>query len=108
MSEPDKVLCRLDDLDDPGSAGFVAERNGVRQGILVVRQGRQVFAYVNSCPHIGAPLDWRPGHFLDMDKRFILCANHNALFRIEDGLCLAGPCAGKSLEVIPISLSGEM
>lgn len=98
-------LCRLDDLADPGSAGFAVERDGERQLLLVVRRGGEVFGYRNNCPHLGAPLDWQPGRFLDAERRHILCANHGALFRIEDGLCLSGPCAGKMLAAVPLAIA---
>lgn len=96
------VLCRLDDIPDGGSNGFVAAiPDGTRHAILAVRQGKRVFAYVNSCPHIGAPLDFLPGRFLNVDGTMILCSTHGALFRIKDGFCVRGPCAGKSLAPIP-------
>ncbi len=102
-----RVLCRLGDLDDPGSAGFAVGAGDDRRLVMVVRRGGAVFGYVNSCPHIGAPLDFQPGRFLDGERRHILCANHGALFRIEDGACIAGPCAGKSLRRVGLTLSGE-
>ena len=37
----------------------------------------------------------------------ILCATHGALFRIEDGHCLSGPCVGESLTPLPVSIEGE-
>lgn len=69
-----------------------------------MRRGQRVFAYVNSCPHIGVPLDFTPGHFLDLEKTFIICATHGASFGIEDGFCVGGPCAGKSLRPLPVFL----
>jgi nitrite reductase/ring-hydroxylating ferredoxin subunit len=96
----DSVLCRLEDIPEEGSAGFVVETHGRRQAVLAVRRGAGVFAYVNSCPHIGAPLDYMPGKFLNLEKTHILCANHGALFRISDGYCVSGPCAGKTLSPI--------
>jgi nitrite reductase/ring-hydroxylating ferredoxin subunit len=91
-------LCRLDDVPEGGSNGFVATTPlGVRRAFLAVRQGERVCVYINSCPHTGAPLDFRPGQFLNHDKTLILCSTHGALFRIEDGFCVSGPCAGKSL-----------
>ena len=72
--------------------------------VLVVRRLGRVFAYVNSCPHVGAPLDWRSGQFLTRDKTHLLCASHGALFRIDDGLCIGGPCAGKALRPLSIML----
>ncbi len=56
-----------------------------------------VFVYVNRYGGTGLPLDFRPGQFLDHSRTHILCTNHGAVFRIEDGFCVSGPCAGTSL-----------
>jgi nitrite reductase/ring-hydroxylating ferredoxin subunit len=93
-------LCRLDDIADGGSAGFTVAGTLV----LAVRQGDTVFAYVNSCPHVGTPLDMWPGRFLTKDGGHILCATHGALFRIEDGHCVAGPCVGQGLTPIDVAV----
>jgi len=74
--------------------------------MFVVRRGNDVFGYVNICPHAGTPLDWTPGQFLTRDKTNLLCATHGAQFRIEDGLCVAGPCPGSSLTPVPIGILG--
>ena len=99
-------LCRLDEIADNDSNRFVAEIGGVRRGYLAVRQGTQVFVYGNSCPHIGSPLDFLPGKFLNAEKTHIQCSTHGALFRIEDGYCISGPCAGKSLEPAAAEVRG--
>ena len=93
-------LCRLDDIEDGGSAGLVAEIDGLPTGLIVVRQGDAVFIYVNTCPHIGAPLDFEPGRFLNLERDLIQCAMHGALFRIGDGHCVQGPCVGRHLTPI--------
>lgn len=97
-----QFLCHIDDLDDPGAAGFLIDRDGRGLAIFVVRRGGQVFGYTNSCPHTGAPLDWQEGKFLDFRQQFILCSLHGATFRIGDGYCVGGPCAGRSLTRIPL------
>lgn len=97
-------LCRLDEIAEPGSRGFRIGAGGEARAIFVVRQGGRVVGYENSCPHLGSPLDWVPDRFLDLEKRFILCATHGALFQIADGLCVGGPCAGKSLKPVAIRL----
>lgn len=94
-------LCALTDLDDPGSATFPLEDGS---GLMLVRKAGAVFAYRNSCPHAGHPLDWVEGRFLDLERQFILCASHGASFLVESGLCVGGPCAGKKLESLPVSL----
>ncbi|MEE8263379.1 MAG: Rieske (2Fe-2S) protein, partial [Gammaproteobacteria bacterium] len=40
---------------------------------------------------------WVPDQFLDETGNLLQCATHGALFRIEDGFCVAGPCTGASL-----------
>lgn len=94
-------LCALADLDDPGSAAFMLDDG---TPILLVRKGGSAFAYRNSCPHAGHPLDWTPGRFLDVNRAFILCASHGASFQMENGYCVGGPCAGKSLDSLPTTL----
>jgi naringenin degradation protein FdeD len=64
---------------------------------MVIRHGTQVRVYVNACPHNGLTLDLVPGRFLNRERSHILCATHGALFRIEDGNCVAGPCRGGRL-----------
>ena len=105
MSATPTALCRLDELDDPGARGFVIERDGARQALLVVRRAGEVFGYVNDCPHIHVPLDWVEGQFLDFTRSHILCANHGARFDIASGVCVVGPCAGKSLTAVPVRVS---
>jgi nitrite reductase/ring-hydroxylating ferredoxin subunit len=59
---------------------------------------------VNSCPHIGTPLEWTPDRFLSADGSRIVCATHGAEFRISDGECLRGPCFGERLEPVIVSI----
>ena len=69
MSGPDLsgyiTLLPLDEVADGDAKGFSVERRGEDVQGFVVRQGEQVFAYRNNCPHTGAPLDWMPDRFLD-------------------------------------------
>lgn len=101
---PGEVLCRLDELADPGSRGFVMLRDGEEEEIFVVRQGDEAFAYVNVCPHRFLPLNWKPDVFLNFTKSRILCVVHAATFDIRDGSCLGGPCPGQSLEPVALRM----
>jgi nitrite reductase/ring-hydroxylating ferredoxin subunit len=91
----------LADLQEPGAKGCRVD--GI-PGVpfFVVRKDGQVHAYRNRCPHTGAPLEWMPDEFLDLDKSFIECALHGALFRTDNGYCLRGPCAGQSLSALEV------
>jgi nitrite reductase/ring-hydroxylating ferredoxin subunit len=92
-------LCRLNDIPNGGSAGFSlpSPEEGEPLQVMAIRSGEQVYCYINVCPHWGAPLDISPGRFLDRDRRHILCSTHGALFRINDGRCIKGPCLGAAL-----------
>ncbi len=102
-----RPLCRLAEIDDGGAKGFNPPE-GSFIGIFAVRQGPEIRAYVNSCPHIGVPLDWLPDHFLSTDGTRIICAMHGAEFTIADGKCIAGPCLGDHLQPVPISIEGDV
>lgn len=74
--------------------------------MFVVRKGDEAYGYVNMCPHYSLPLNHRPDQFLTRDGSKIMCTQHLALFRIEDGACLDGACEGRSLDPIPLSVQG--
>ncbi len=99
-----RPLCRLDDIPDNGSKGFLPPPGGFT-GLFAIRQGDAVRVYVNSCPHIGTPLDWMPDRFLSADGSHIICATHGAEFRIADGECVYGPCKGDRLEAVMIQIN---
>ncbi len=71
------------------------------------RLGKQVYAYVNRCPHQGTELDWVPGQVFDHQQRFLICATHGALFEPSSGRCVAGPCKGTRLTPIPLTRTCE-
>ena len=89
-------LCLSEALLEGTARGF--EHNGVR--MLAVRREGQVYVYKNRCPHRGVPLEWQPDQFLDPSASLLQCATHAALFLIESGECVAGPCAGQSLTAL--------
>lgn len=97
-------LCRLDELPDPGSREFELDKG---HAVFVVRKDERIFAYENSCPHTGVSLNWLPDRFLDGDGAFIQCDMHGARFRIEDGACVFGPCAGKGLKPVSVLIDGQ-
>ena len=98
------VVGRIDELDDPGCREFSIGGGDWPFNGFVVRQGPRVFAYQNYCMHAGHPLNWKPDSFLTKDGERIICASHGALYDIESGVCVAGPCPGKELRSVPVEL----
>lgn len=71
-----------------------------QQHYVVVRKHERFYVYLNRCPHIGINLEYQADQFLDREEQYLQCANHGALFEIETGLCIAGPCSGQSLTAV--------
>ncbi len=102
-----QVLCRLEEIEDGQAKGFTLGQGLEARGVFVVREGARAFGYVNSCPHLGTPLDWQGDRFISLDSGLIMCATHGALFEIEGGLCVDGPCVGENLEPAPVVIDGD-
>lgn len=92
------------DIEEDSSKGI--EINN--QHLFVVKKDGEYYLYWNRCPHLGTPLEWEEDRFLDSDAALIQCSTHGALFQIDSGLCLAGPCKGKSLQSIPFAIEGTV
>lgn len=98
MATREIVVGPLAELDDPGCREFtIGEGDWPFRG-FVVRRGDTVYAYQNFCVHAGHPLNWKPDGFLTKDNDAIICSSHGAMFSIEGGKCLGGPCRGKALK----------
>ncbi|MCG6887229.1 MAG: Rieske 2Fe-2S domain-containing protein [Proteobacteria bacterium] len=99
-------ICRRDEITDPGSKQFTVRGASSPLEGFVVRRGDLVAAFVNQCPHTGVNLNWLPEQFLDLEATHIQCSVHGAMFRLEDGFCVWGPCAGRSLTRLPLEMRG--
>lgn len=95
-----KYLCNVDDIEEAGSRGFDIDGSA----LFVVKKRGEIRAYWNRCPHVGVRLEWLEHRFLDFDKELIQCSAHGALFKIDDGFCVSGPCSGQSLKPINLHL----
>ncbi len=98
-------VCKLSALSGTGSLGFYITEVAPERNIFIVFEDDQVYAYENRCPHTQAPLEWSPHKFLNSSKDHIQCANHGALFEIDSGRCVYGPCLEQSLAKISVEIS---
>ena len=107
MSEigaPWTAVADIAQLEDPGTRGFAHQ--GWDHWGFIVRDGEQLAAFVNVCPHAGHPLQWKPHAFLTPDGAYLMCASHGAMFDRHTGECVAGPCPGARLQRLPVRLAG--
>lgn len=107
-----QVLCRLDAVPEGGSIAVRDPRHppgSWEPTIALLRRQGTVVAFLNDCPHRNTPLDLDDGRVLSPDGAYILCRTHGALFEIDSGLCIAGPCMGDRLRAIPVAvIDGEI
>jgi nitrite reductase/ring-hydroxylating ferredoxin subunit len=73
-----------------------------REAIVLVDHGGIPRAYLNMCRHLPIPLDAATRRFL-IDGQ-LQCLTHGARYRLEDGLCVAGPCRGASLYALQLQI----
>lgn len=85
---------RAFDTDD-GRTIFITQRDG------------SYYAYNNLCPHLQTELEFLENQFLDRDGEYIECSTHGALFNVENGECISGPCLGEFLEKVKIDVHSD-
>lgn len=100
-------LCSLQDLKATGSRSVAFPTETRPVDLMLVQNPQGVYAYVDRCPHAGAPLEWQEHEFLSEDRRYILCAMHGAIFHIHDGSCVKGPCRKQALKPLQICIKDD-
>lgn len=105
------VICSAKSIERGGAKAFSLSRINEETGegrpfsVVVVRtHANDYLGYVNFCPHQGIWLNFGAGEFFTPDRAFLKCGRHGARFEIDTGLCLEGPCEGKSLEPIKLAV----
>ena len=96
-------ICSLAEIPENRAKGLVVNE----RALLVIKKDGVVRVYLNHCPHHGTPLDWMPDQFMDHQGKHLQCSTHGALFRVDDGECIAGPCQGESLEALAFELRDD-
>ena len=97
-------LCRSAELEESGKAwvfDVLLWRRPARA--FALRFEGRVVAYMNRCAHVPTEMDWRPGEFLDDERRYILCSMHGAVYEPTTGRCVGGPCTGARLMPVPVT-----
>lgn len=92
----------------PGTVRVFQVDSGEKPEEIILTRTKAGFrAYQNRCRHIPVSLDWGDGEVLDESGEMLQCKTHGALYRMEDGLCVAGPCKGRALLPVGIEERGR-
>lgn len=109
------VICSVKSIErgsaKPFSLSRISEDGEARPfSIVIIRTDADEFVgYVNTCPHDGIWLNFGAGEFFNSDRTLLKCGRHGAEFEIGSGACVKGPCEGKSLEPLALTvIDGEV
>lgn len=101
--EAASLLCEAAALQERGQAHvFDVLLYGAPARAFALRFDGRVVSYLNRCVHVPTEMDWQPGEFLDMDRRWILCSIHGAAYEPSNGRCVGGPCGRGRLTPIRV------
>lgn len=97
-------LCTSAELADRGRAHvWDVQQWGQVVRAFVLRHEGALVAYLNRCVHVPTEMDWTPGEFLDVDRRWILCSIHGATYEPKSGRCVGGPCGRGGLTPLRVA-----
>lgn len=105
MVHVQQKICDINGLAELSCKEFTVNSDTYSKDAFLIYYKKHCYAYENSCPHTGVNLNWQEEQFFSFDGRFLQCSLHGALFEPVSGLCVRGPCQGKSL--IPIRIITE-
>lgn len=100
----EEYLCESAELAERGLAHVwdVILWNAPARAFALRFDGR-VVAFLNRCAHVPTEMDWQPGEFLDIERRWILCSIHGAAYEPADGRCVGGPCGRGRLMTLTVA-----
>lgn len=101
-TEQAHFLCLKADLPEQGFREFKIQTEQGELALFISCQDGETAAYQNKCPHLGIPLNWEVDKFYSMEKTHIQCSTHGALFTLDKGHCIAGPCVDQSLMTLDL------
>lgn len=97
-------ICMTEDIPEHEARAFDTPEG---ETIFITQRDGMFYAYKNLCPHLHVELEFLENQFLDQDQEFIQCSTHGALFTVETGECISGPCLGESLQKVGVLVHSD-
>ncbi|WP_373018265.1 PfkB family carbohydrate kinase [Thiomicrorhabdus sp.] len=100
--EPAKPIANISKLSNAKT--MVVDTDEAPNSVVLIKYEDGVKAYVNNCPHQDVPLN--EAYKIDVNpfEKTMKCSVHDAFFRIEDGVCIEGPCWDEALEALEVRI----
>lgn len=89
------------------SRATVVPAPGLPHKVVLIKYEDEIKAYENNCPHQDVPLDEAYKIDINPFEMTMKCSVHDAFFRIEDGVCVEGPCWRDELKTVDIEIDLE-
>ncbi|AHF00803.1 carbohydrate kinase [Thiomicrospira aerophila AL3] len=89
------------------SRATVVPAPGLRHKVVLIKHDNEIKAYLNNCPHQDVPLDEAYKIDINPFEMTMKCSVHDAFFRIEDGVCVEGPCWREELTPVDLEIDPE-
>jgi nitrite reductase/ring-hydroxylating ferredoxin subunit len=103
MAARERLICASSDLVEAGKGKrFELDYRGETAQAFAIRFRGEARAYLNRCAHVPVEMDFELGEFFDLERRYIICSVHGALYDPSDGACLLGRCQGRGLVALPL------
>lgn len=99
-----EILCPASAITGTGKE-VVFEHAGKRAYLMLFLHNDTIVAYHNVCPHQGRNLNYAPDRFLFDPAGRLVCPHHGALFEVEGGHCVQGPCQGAALRSVQVRVA---
>lgn len=80
---------------------------GLKHKVVLIKHQDEIKAYENNCPHQDVPLDEAYKIDINPFEMTMKCSVHDAFFRIEDGVCIEGPCWRDELKTVDIEIDEQ-
>lgn len=98
-------LCHAADVAEGQARGFAL--GGPRDRVIVLRKGGRLHGWRDACPHYegGTPMAWKSDAYLNGAGTHLACHSHGALFEMETGDCVLGPCLGQRLTRVELHIT---
>lgn len=89
------------------SKATVVPAPGLPHKVVLIKHEDEIKAYENNCPHQDVPLDEAYKIDINPFDMTMKCSVHDAYFRIEDGVCVEGPCWRDELKPVDIEIDPD-
>lgn len=102
-----EYLCKITELNQKDVTAIYSDLFGKK--ILIIQRNGELYAWLDACPHYanGPAMALKKDQYMCPDQQFLMCFGHGAKFEIATGLCVQGPCLGKTLTAIHLEIISD-